>query len=183
MSLRNTNVRSSSVSHYFGNLKQPLTEEEKLKALADKNWDLLIETHMRLAINIAGRYVSIGADADEMVSSAMLGLCDGIDRIRKNGLSHDNITGYLVEYIHQHCWRAKSKTVSTTQLFDVGSTGFDSVEFNDTLESIIETDRERKIINLRKEGFNDSKIAELIGVCQATVTNTRHALLKRFENV
>ena len=185
MSLRNTAVKSSSVSHYFGDLKQPLTEEEKLQSLKLRDWNLLIETHMRLAINIAGRYVSIGADSDEMVSSAMVGLCEGIDRIKKNGLPHDNITGYLVHYIHQYCSDSYAKETKrpTLQLFDAPVSDFKRADFDDTLEKIIKTDRDRNIINLRRQGFNDWEVAELIGVDQATATRNRHILLKRFENV
>ena len=99
MSLKNIKMRGQSYQHHFTDLDEPL--DDKLKAVEEGRWDDLIKSHMRLGCTIAGRYVSIGANSDEMVSAAMLGIA--VDKIKKNGLDHDNITGYIVHYIHQHC--------------------------------------------------------------------------------
>lgn len=101
MSLKNIKIKGQSYNHPFTDLAQPL--DDKLKAIEEGRWDDLIESHMRLGCSIAGRYVSIGGNSDEMVSAAMLGICVAVDKIKKHGLDHDNATGYIVHYIHNYC--------------------------------------------------------------------------------
>jgi len=91
MSLKNIKMKGKSYQHHFTNLPQPL--DDVVKAVEEGRWDDLIESHMRLGCMIAGRYVSIGANSDEMVSAAMLGICEAVNKIKKNGLEHKNITG------------------------------------------------------------------------------------------
>ncbi len=101
-------IQGQSYSHPFAQqeLAQPLGEEEKIQALKTENWNLLIESHMRLGCSIAGRYVRLGGNSEEMVSAAMLGITVAVDRIKKGIITHVNVTGYIIHYIHQHCAEA-----------------------------------------------------------------------------
>ncbi len=103
-----TRIRGQSYEHPFAkqDLAQPLSDEEKKVALKARDWDLLIESHMRLGCAIAGRYVRLGGNSDEMVSSAMLGIVEAVDRFKRGTVLHDNITGYIIHYIHQSCIKA-----------------------------------------------------------------------------
>lgn len=192
MSLRNKTVRGQGFNHKLGILKEPLSDEEKLQAVKDENWDLLIETHMRLGCAIASRYCAIGGDSDEMLSAAMLGICDAVNRIPK--LEHTNYTGYITHYIHRHCSDTyrKDRVVPVPNgvippvaqaVFDMGAIDFDIIEFYDLLEVTIKTDRERKIVDLRSVGYVDAEIAEKLGLSKARITQIRTELARRFESV
>ncbi len=190
MSLKNMTIKGHSCKRVFENLKPPLSDVEKLKAVEDEDWHLLTETHMGLGCSIAGRYVSRGADSDEMVSAAMLGICDAVGRIPQ--LKHNNITGYIVSYIHRYCsdvWRNDTAVsvpngvvpLPTRGNTDKGVFDFNTVEFHDSLDSIVNTQLEIDIVALRRLGCTDAEVAEQLDVCRTTVTRVRNQLKKRFE--
>ena len=199
MSLRNRHIEGRSYEHPFNsaNLAEPLSEEEKQLALKNKNWNYLIEGHMRLGCSIAGRYVRFGGDSDEMVGAAMLGIVRAVDKIKDGQLKHDNITGYIVHYIHQECSevlrkdtavptprkKEKKQIVQLNDALDCCYDDFNIIDFEDALESIIENDEERLIVELRKQGYADEVIAEKLSIDRNKVTRTRYCLAKRYENV
>ena len=89
------------------NLPHQVSQADKLLALLVKDWDFLIEAHLRLGCTIAGMYHMGGGDSDEMVSAAWEGIVVAVDRIKNGHLSHDNITGYICTYIYEYCARAR----------------------------------------------------------------------------
>jgi len=198
MSLRNRYAEGQSFSHPFNsvNLAEPLSEEDKMLAVLFEDWDSLTESHMRLGCSIAGRYVRLGGDSDEMVGAAMFGIVRAVDKIKDGQLEHDNITGYIVHYIHQECSESlrKNTTIPTPRkkppkhifpLTATTSTSYDDfniVDFEDVLEKIIENDEERLIIELRREGFMDKAIAEILGISRSQVTKSRLRLAKRYRS-
>lgn len=192
MTLKNIKMKGQSYNHHFTDLAQPLNNV--VKAVEEGRWDDLIKSHMRLGCMIAGRYVRIGGNSDEMVSAAMLGVCEAVNKIKKNGLEHENITGYIIHYIHRFCSEVLRKDTvvpmprgkiarPVLSLLDTGEKDFDIIEFEDTLEKIIETEQESKVITLRRLGYTDKVIAEKLDISQTSVTKIRHKLLKRYQKL
>lgn len=190
MSLKNMKIKGKSYQSPFTNLMEPL--DDVVEAVKEGRWDDLTKSHMRLGCTIAGRYVSVGANSDEMVSAAMLGICTAVDKIKKKGLKHDNVTGYIVHYIHQFCSEVLRKDTvvpmprgkkvrPVLSLLDTGENDFDIIEFEDTLEKIIKTEQEGEIITLRRLGFTDAAVAEKLDISQSRVIRIRHDLYKRFQ--
>jgi len=194
MSLKGRAVRGKSFAHPLqkADLASPLSDTEKGEAIEACDWDRLIEAHMRLGCSIAGRYHAKGGDADEMVSAAMLGICDAVSRFSTGLIETDNLTGYIVAYIHQHCSETArrdcvipppqhNKPAPTQELFDTVTKDFNIVDFDDRLAAIIQTDREALIISLRRQGYTDGAISGKMGIPRSTVTMVRLNLLKRFQ--
>ncbi len=191
-----TKIQGKSYYHPFAvaDLKQPLTDDEKILAIKEKNWNLLIETHMRLGCSIAGRYVKLGGNSDEMVSAAMLGVCEAVDRTKQNG--HENVTGYIIHYIHQYCSKAlqqdclipvprpSKKKITVCPITDVAIASDNKInELNEILESITKTEDEKMVIFLRQQNYTDYEISEKLSISRPTVTRIRHTLWERFNNV
>jgi RNA polymerase sigma factor (sigma-70 family) len=189
-------VKGRGFTHSFQQpLAQPLSQEEKIKARDTENWDVLIESHMRLGCSIAGRYVSFGGDSEEMVSAAMLGIVEAVDRIRRGVLMHDNITGYIVHYIHQHCGETRRKDclmpvprgverIRRHPLTNENiTTDYEIEEFYEIIECIIKTDTEKDILFFRQQGDTDEEVATKLCVSRSFVSQTRRELFERFKNV
>lgn len=194
-----TQIMGQGYQHPFArqNLARPLSNEEKIEAFEVGDWLSLIESHMRLGCAIAGRYVRLGGNSDEMVSSAMLGITVAVDRVKRGLLGHDNITGYIIHYIHQHCAEAlrldcvipvpqhnDSKIVVCPITNDsIEATETRMGELYDILEHITHTEIEKEVIFLRQQGYTDSQVASNMNICKSTVTKTRKRLLERYNNV
>ncbi len=194
-----TQIRGQGYQHPFANqqLAQPLSNEEKITALKTRNWDLLIESHMRLGCAIAGQYVRLGGNSDEMVSGAMLGIVTAVDRFKGGSITHDNITGYIIHYIHQICSESlrldcvipvpqhNDTKIIICPITDnnIEATATTIGEFYETLEYITHTEIEKDVVFLRQQGYTDSEVANTLNISRPTVTKTRKRLLERFNNV
>ena len=179
------------------NLAQPLSDEEKINAIEAEDWDLLIESHMRLGCSIATRYVWLGGNFEEMVSSAMLGIAEAVDRFKRGIVSHDNITGYIIHYIHQICTEClrmdclipvpqhNDTKIIVCPITDdnIEKTATNLGELYEILEYITHTELEKDIVFLRQQRYTDSEVAANLGVSRSTVTRTRKRLLERYNNV
>ncbi|MEE9548718.1 MAG: sigma-70 family RNA polymerase sigma factor [Nitrosomonadaceae bacterium] len=194
-----TQIRGQSYKHPFAqqHLAKPLNDEEKIHALKTKNWHLLIESHMRLGCSIAGRYVRLGGKSDEMVSAAMLGITVAVDRFKRGYVLHNNVTGYIINYIHQHCADAlrmdcvipvpqhNDTKIITCPITDkrMLATGPRVPEVYEALEHITHTEVEKDIVFLRQQGYIDVEVASILNISRSTVTKTRKRLLERYNNV
>ncbi len=178
----------------------------------------IILGHMRLALTISGRYVSYYnciAMSEDLDSSALLGLTVGANKLKN--LKHDNVTGFLVLYIHNHLSECMKKSpmictprgrpgVTTVSLdafclhqdnhfrllpnskrrwpVDLNSTlskGLNSrVRKNELLEDLTKDDIERKLANLRIEGYTPPEIAEMLGVSLSTIYVVRQRIRDRY---
>lgn len=142
--------------------------------------------------------------AEELMSAGLNGIVDALDRIRANGLGHDNLGGYVVEYIHQYI-RREVEELSTIRvpggtrraqkhrnksirpllkghrLTDEGQTSDQSsiIELRDLIQSVCLTDTDKEIVKLRFAGYTDAEIAESLKINRATITLARQALRDR----
>lgn len=175
-------------------LAQPLDQLGKLHARDTGNWDLLTESHMRLGYTIAVRYRFFGANLEEMVSSAMLGIVEAVDRIKRGVLKHDNITGYIVHYIHRYCAEGvrKDRLILTPRgvqglkrhpLTDnIITVDCELEELYDIIETIMHTDTERDLVFLRQQGYTDTEVATQLCCSRSFVSQTRRELYERFKD-
>lgn len=155
----------------------------------------MIEGHMRLALSIAARYSFFGANFEETSSAALLGICDAVSRIWKGEVIFDNITGYIIRYIHQYCSESVRKDTlvpmprgkkpaeivtitDTVAIYDVSIS-----EMVDTLESIIKTPEEQKVVDYRAQGMTDQETADKMEVNRSKVTRIRLSLFRRYRDV
>ena len=192
-------IQGQSYRHPFANqdLATPLNDEEKINVLKTENWDLLVESHMRLGCSIAGRYVRFGGNSEEMVSAAMLGIVIAVDRIKKGIIKHINVTGYIIHYIHQNCTKAlrldcvipvpqnNDTKIIVCPITDnnIEVTAINMGELYETIEYITHTELERNVVFLRQQGHTDIEVASNLNVSRSIVTKTRKRLLERFNNV
>ncbi len=122
MNLRKRKVRSSPFKHYLGtqNLPKALGDEElktsvdMMLAGCDIARDKVIKSHLRLALSIVGRYVTVLGHTryvEEMVAGAMHAMLKKVNRLRTNGITRSdfNITAAFVDTIHSGISRELGK--------------------------------------------------------------------------
>lgn len=211
-------IRGSARSyrHPFYKLDlQPLTDDEKpLLILKIKDGDLeaahkVVLGHLRLALGIVGRYMMVienQTKSDDLVSAAVEGLCEGVNKIRHEGLPHTNLSGFLAEYIHRFIsdYLDKFSTVrvpgrtrrrlgtefhapATIELnsslidknLEIRLHDLEEIEVRELIDKISENDLDRKIIALRMEGHKDDAIGLQLGVSKTTVYLIRRDIEKR----
>ena len=154
----------------------------------------MTEGYMRLALSIAARYSFFGARFDEVSSAALLGVCEAVKRIEEEKVVFDNITGYVIHYIHQYCSDAvrrdslvpmprgkkRAQTQTYTDTFTVQDNNV--CELLDVLDSIIKTPEEQQVVDCRAQGMTDQQTADQMSVDRSKVTRIRLQLYKRYRN-
>jgi DNA-directed RNA polymerase specialized sigma subunit len=153
--------------------------------------------HMRLSVAIAEDYIrrfSLANQRDDLRSAAGLGVLVAVDRIASGYLQHDNATGYIIKFIHSYIMRAWStlpivKTprghdrVKQQYLLDSHGCRDTSriLHIRETLDSILSTPNERRIVELRMSGHTDAEIAEILRIPRTSILRVRKKLQKRYE--
>jgi len=219
MRLARIKIKGESFQHPFYQLELPtaIPEEEKagliveIKAGNVEAGHRVVLSHVRLALSIAGRYLSLidnKSRSDDLVSAAVEGLCHGVNKIKNEGLPHDNLTGYLTECIHRYVSEflestpvvvmsgrtkrhykqkgIKSKIPITQELTEaIIEKQFDalplsSIELDEILDKVVQSPTERSVIELRMEGRKDEEIGLLLGLSKSSVLLIRRELESRF---
>ncbi len=160
----------------------------------------MIMCHLRLAVSLANRYVSVYGlrfCADDLDSAAYIGVVEAVNRVAKgNMLNHDNITGYIVNYIHQNVsnaadnsvaihtpQRKRNKIKENMPLQMEGHNAQQTTELMETWEAITSIARnsvELKILELKRGGNSDEMIGCLLGCSRGWVTKLRRILHLRY---
>lgn len=219
MLLRGKRVNSMGYGHWLRsqNLPEKLerSEADVLRDLRNQPTqavrDEATKGFMRLAMQIAGRYVCVLNRPDKvenLVSAACFAIVEAVDKIVKGEMTHDNLGGYVVEKIHfgishelenermfgpagqtRRARRKKgieSENIQQEALTDELATTNSEIgifEINEALESLGLTDLERQIIELRVQGFRDDYIGQVVGLSQPSVWMIRRDLQTRFRGV
>ena len=190
--------KSKSIDHPLG--KNATLERIKkedyptlITALMNKDMsvmDIIIKTHLRLAIKIAGQYAEIHPNKDDdLVSSAIEGLVLGCHEISEGRLEDDNLVDYLISRMHSRCLTFLKQDVNIrshkklTRLSIKDFIWYDNkaaVLYQEIL-SLATTRRERDVIKFRVKGFSDEEIGEKLGITQQFVHKIRKQIKKRFE--
>jgi len=183
------------------------TDSEKLDLLSKvrKNdraaIDKMILCHIRLAISIMGRFVSVknyNYYIDDLASAAMEAVTVAVNQVATGKMAdHDNITGYIIIYVNQFITAAASrslavytprnKKIKTIKSLYPEISKKDSqlcnqeFELWDTIESLIHNDIEKEILKLRQDGCTDLEIAKLTGLSRLQVLRIRRSLSQRYQ--
>jgi len=189
---------SYGVVHPLGqsDLPNQMSEEElqtKLEAYRQGNDSVkedLILGHMRLTLQICGGYVGrYPHKKNDIVSSAMLGLVEAVNRTRTH-IKHNNISAYITTKIHSHIYeflrtdkliRGNYNLVPYTimllkTLWDEENEYYNEAE-SDSLppqydeDTIVVTDlinqftsQQQEIIKMKLESYTNVEIAKRLGV-------------------
>lgn len=162
------------------------------KLVVEQDWSQLILVHGRMGLHIAGYYIQRGGSIDDVVGGAMLGVCMAVARIRRKEFENVNPSAFIASAIHRECynviladqtiWAGRRKRIPICPLIESldGVTEFDIVQFDEIMELIVESDLEQEVISLRRNGFDDMEIAELLTVSRFTISRIRNALYERY---
>ncbi len=125
----------------------PKKTNEELKELINQgDTETIILCHLKLAASLAKRY---GYD-DEYFDAAIFGLVLGVNRLKD--LNHDNVTGYLVWWMHRYIKEVKRPSPSIE--FDVEQP--EIINIDDIIESLPNLDQ--AIIIMKSIGFTNEEI-------------------------
>jgi len=171
----------------------------ELKAGNADRKDQLILAHVRLALSIANRHIkrhNLSNLYDELNSAAVEGVIIAVDRILKGHLTHNDATPYIIKFIHHLINLCVSKqpivpsprnrnNTKSHSFLDVHAHHDNSgiAGIKETLDCIIRTRRERRIVDLRIKGYTDVQIGAIMGMPHQTIQRLRKILRKRFERL
>lgn len=191
--------------------KDSLTE--RLKSGDTEAAEPIIRGHIKLAINIASQYANVDrTKADDLVSTAMHALVEGCIRVADGALTDNGITGYLMGRVHYHCSNFIRNDRMLGPHFDTmarrlragkpagdvirqtisdeiakprlkSDQSLNMTEIEDILNKAILTRRERRIIELKQEGFNVREIAARLAISKTVVSSDLCAVKRRFEEL
>ena len=147
--------------------------------------DEIILGHINLAGSIAATYAAqLKRDPQDIMSVAMLGLCDAVDRIALGSCTHGNFGAYINKCVNgridefvskdhmiKPCGFRERKNEPYKQ-----ATGLDRLQYRDQkvdmslFESSHFTRREREILQLKYEGHTEGEIAWRLEITQQRVS-------------
>ena len=200
MSLRGRDIKTKGPFRNH-NFPEPIDSEELLKVLEKvrKGNSDAIETmilgHCRLAMSIVNRYLTIFHinNHEDLDCAAIQGIVVAVNLIVKGNLKHNNVTGYIVCYIHQYItdyiyhdttvYSPRRKQPILIEVLDnsIGMETFNNFEIWDSLLSIANDDTEKQILKLRSKRYTDSEIGEILGLSRLKVFRIRHDLFNRWK--
>jgi len=158
--------------------------------------DTTILGHVRLVIVTVNNYVrtyNCGHLGDEMDSAALEALTVAVNNVAQGKMEgHDNITGYIILFVRNalyNCLRGSNvvyfprgqemKTI--LPLTENESKRRDPTDLRDELAVICKNEVEELILESRIQGYNDSEIAEILGLSRLMVQRIRNKMKTRFE--
>ena len=148
---------------------------------------------------------------DDLCSAGYVGLVQAVNAMDKHKTpKNPNPTGYLSVAIYREIKRfvdseavisvpdrtqrdarkdnrhiktpAVHQDISESYAVQKKDTSLEMVELRDLLYSCCNSDDERRILQMREEGYSDRKIADAIGLSHTTTYMMRRELGKRFQN-
>lgn len=144
----------------------------------------LILGHMQYACALVSRYLASNNStvlADDLSEAAFYGLVDGVNAIMRNGLSHDNVTGYLAKRIHGEirnylsgrCIISSPVNVDPPEVGQLSvepSIDFDnSIEVEEQIQELVADSMDECIIRMLRLGHANIDIARTLGVSRMTI--------------
>ncbi len=141
------------------------TNEELKKLIGQGDTETVTLCHLKLASSLAKKY---GYD-DEYFDAAIFGLVLGVDRLKD--LKHDNITGYLVWWMHRYIKEVKKPSIQLN--FDVEQPE-SSINLKNTIEDL--SDLDQAIIIMKSIGFTNKEICIYLETTQWFVSKAKARL-------
>ena len=144
----------------------PKKTNKELKALVAKgDTETVIFCHLKLAASLSNRY---GYD-DEYFDAAIFGLVLGVERLKD--LKHDNVTGYLVWWMHRYIKEVKKPSSSIE--FDKEQPE-NCIDIDNTIESI--PSLYQAIIIMMSRGFTNEEVCVHLETTQWFISKAKAKL-------
>lgn len=208
MSLQGRTIRTKTFHQtnlpFFSSPKR--IEPKRLGELLQKTRDgdskaaeEIICGHIQLVVTIVNRYIgTFGCEylADDLDSAGVLGVVIAVNKIMEGYCSHDNVTGYIVRYIHGElakCLRKDSpvpapkghKIQRSLSLLreEMYNDSQDMVILMDALADVCKTEEERQVVDLKIKNCTDREIAHKLEISKTSVQRIRDTLRKRYQEI
>jgi hypothetical protein len=162
----------------------------------------LILGHIRLSVYIAGLYSNFAAKKSrDLVCESLLALVQGTEKASKGGLKNNDFTSYVAFKMHKACGnfvyndcliRIPISTRCLKGLKDqeiipeqelpnrVNVSTLSLMILDETLRNAIKTEQEMEIISLKKLGYNQQEVADILDMSQAWVNLHLNKVENRF---
>jgi len=168
-----------------------ITPSRQLDILNDllrgEKWaiDETILGHMRYACALVTRYLATSGnrdEADDLSEAAFYGIVDGVNAIVRNGLSHENVTGYLALRIHgeiRNYFDGKFSVVKTPRgdaqtqdesIVDKSYGPDNTIEIEECINTISKDPTDESIIRQLQIGYSPSDVARNLGVGRSCIS-------------
>jgi len=193
MYLGNRKARTRGYDHYLGSQKLRVPDLANLNDIVQRYRDgdlqyreYLIEHHMRLVMDICGRYHGKGIqNVDDLVSVAMLELVGVVDKAATR-LVDNNITGYVVSNIHFAIYKylsedtivrvpkmSQERGIAKVKVggidHDIPTRHHDPLIAQEMREVMCRTRSDREVLALIEKGYSDVEIARILSVPRGTI--------------
>jgi RNA polymerase sigma factor (sigma-70 family) len=153
----------------------------------------IIYGHIRLTVDIAGRYIAFFPNEnDDILSSAFLGLVHAV-KVAKTRLQDNNITPFIVSLIHNACSahirkiyrhgrkiKKLGQRIITEEYIDNEVRCSEAIE---AIEKITKTTDEKLIVKYCLEGLSSDEISLRIGLSRSQVNRIRQNLHERYSQI
>lgn len=169
--------------------------------------DAIIRAHFKVIANIARKCSRSSSHEDDICGDALYLLTKAVEQAKTN-LAHDNLTGYIIasvagslrsarfRYERSLCkppstYSSQKKKGEIKEILPPESSRFQatakreqpSLDFLEILDGIAKTNREREVINLRKQSYSYEEIAELLDLSPSRVGQIMAILTERFDRI
>lgn len=161
----------------------------------------VINGHLRLAIWIAGLYANFGArKSNDLVGEAFLALVESCHKAQEK-LKDNDFTRFAAYRMHCACGKfimndrlvrmpistryangLKDRKIVTDRELPNKFTlsPLNQMIFDESLAEAVKSDEERKVFNLRMQGYTHEEISKLTGFSRSEVTKALLRIKKRF---
>lgn len=159
----------------------------------------MIQGHLQYACAIVGRYLhsmNSTAMADDLCEAAFWGLVDGVNAIARNGITHDNVTGYLAKRIHgeiRNHLSGRSIVVGprgerSPHCEDIAKHDFSipadtSLEVEEDIHQLVMDETDEFIIRALQQGYCAADIARQLGLHRCNVTRRIGRMRKSYQEL
>jgi DNA-directed RNA polymerase specialized sigma subunit len=139
----------------------------------------IIVAYIPLALKLAKNKARIfPGDIDDYISTALYTL---VQRVHKPNLRDNNIGAYLNSHIKYALMKKSRKNKTLPN--NIPSKRRVSYEMIELIMKSAQTDKERRILVLRSQGYCDREIAEQLGSNVSEVWRTRQECYKRYKEL
>lgn len=206
MFLLGKKARPISIRYPFGKNAPPSITDERLKELLIKLKDgdksvinEIVDGHMKLAVFVAGCYAALEPKkSKDLVSEAVLALVQACHNVHK--MNNDNFGRFVTFKIHEACGRyiSQDRLIPLTiyARYEAGQTDkkivpnkevtskvmspLNKMILDEEIQLVLRTDQERKIFDLKCQGYTFREIGKLLGIGYKTANDIFNVIEKRF---
>ena len=186
-------TRSEKMLRYHRKLQRNVVQSwwSELKQGDKSVCEELILGHIRLAVYLGGLYSNFSPKKiHDLISESLLALVQGTEKAYNGGLKNDDYSRYVAFKMHKACGnfiyndRLIRIPISSRCLKDlkdqeiigeqelpnrVNVSTLNLMILDETLRNSIKTKQEHEIVHLRKQGYSQQEVADILGMSQQWV--------------